>query len=163
MNRITLSCYSYLYISLLTSFAAVQASHKNGDVILGGLLTIHSKGTSENQCGELSVRRLDMALAIIFAIEKINNDSKLLPNITLGYDIRDYCENAEIAVQISYDLFKNRCFTNTTQNKMGKKSIVALIGPEDSGTTVFTAGLLQAFKVSCISPSATSSELSSNA
>ncbi len=100
---------------------------------------------------------------MIFAIEKINNDSKLLPNITLGYDIRDYCETAQIAVQIAYELFKNKCSTNITQNKMGKKSTIALIGPEDSSTTVFTAGFLQALNVSGISPSATSAGLSSNA
>ncbi|KAL9964461.1 hypothetical protein ACROYT_G028107 [Oculina patagonica] len=163
MNRIKPSSSRYLFIFWLSFYDAVQAPHREGDVILGGLLKIHSKGTSENQCGELSVRRLDRALAMVFAIEKINNDSKLLPNITLGYDIRDYCENAQIAVRITYDLFKNKCFTNMTQNKMRKKSTVALIGPEDSSTAVVTAGLLQAFNVSGISPSATSAGLSSNA
>ncbi|XP_078380190.1 extracellular calcium-sensing receptor-like [Oculina patagonica] len=162
MNRITPSSCNYLFISLLSSFATVQAPHRNGDVNLGGLLTIQSKGTSKNQCGELSVRRLDMALAMIFAIEKINNDSKLLPNITLGYDIRDYCESAQMAVQITYDLFKNTCLTNITENKMGKKSSIALIGPEDSSTAVVTAGLFQALNVSGISAGATSPELSSH-
>ncbi|KAL9964462.1 hypothetical protein ACROYT_G028108 [Oculina patagonica] len=163
MNRIKPSSFSYLFIFWLSIYNAVQAPHREGDVILGGLLKIHSKGTSENQCGELSVRRLDRALAMIFAIEKINNDSKLLPNITLGYDIRDYCETAQIAVRITYDLFKNcNCFTNMTRNKMGKKSTMALIGPEDSSTAVVIAGLLQAFNVSGISASATSPELSSN-
>jgi len=32
------------------------------------------------------------AQAMIFAIDKINNDSGLLSNTSLGYDIRDYCE-----------------------------------------------------------------------
>ncbi len=161
MNRIKPSL-SYLFTFLLTFVAAVQAPHRNGDVILGGLLSIHWKGTSENQCGKLSVKRLDMALAMIFAIEKINNDSKLLPNITLGYDIRDYCETAQMAVQIAYDLFKNKCFTNITHNKKEKKSTIALIGPDLSSIAVFTAGLLKAFNVSGISASATSPELSSH-
>ena len=39
--------------------------------------------------------------AMTFAIEKINNDSKLLPNISLGYDIRNYCEIAMQATRIS--------------------------------------------------------------
>ena len=140
----------------------VQGPYKDGDIILGGLLRVHLRGDSENHCGELDVRGLNRVFAMIFAIERINNDSKLLPNITLGYDIRDYCEIAEQAARISYDLIKGKPFPNMTQGtcKLERKSITALIGPDDSSTAVVIAGLLQAVNVSVISPTATSSELS---
>ena len=140
----------------------VQGPYKDGDIILGGLLRAHLIGDSENQCGELDVSGLNRVFAMIFAIEKINNDSNLLPNISLGYDIRDYCEIPLKATRISYDLVKAKLLTNTTQGKLGRKSITALIGPDDSSTAVVIAGLLQALNVSAISPTATSTELSAH-
>ncbi|KAJ7382199.1 hypothetical protein OS493_036530 [Desmophyllum pertusum] len=93
MSRNKHSSQFYLVIFWLLFYAAVQASYREGDVMLGGLFSVHLQGTSEDQCGELDTLGLARALAMIFAIETINNDSKLLSNVTLGYDIRDYCEN----------------------------------------------------------------------
>ena len=42
--------------------------------------------------------------AMIFAIERINNDTSLLSNISLGYDIRDYNGNLSKAAKIVYKL-----------------------------------------------------------
>ena len=142
--------------------SVVQGPYKDGDIILGGLLRVHLRGDSENQCGELDVRGLNRVFALIFAIEKINNDSKLLPNISLGYDIRDYCEISLKATRISYNLIKDKLFTNMTQGGHERKSITALIGPDESSTAVIIAGLLQALNVSAISPTATSPELSAH-
>jgi len=154
--------YFFVVFCLAILIGVVQGPYKDGDIILGGLLRVHLRGDSENRCGELDVRGLNRVFAMIFAIEQINNDSKLLPNITLGYDIRDYCEISLQAARISYDLIKGKLFPNMTQGKLGRKSITALIGPDDSSTAVVIAGLLQALNVSAISPTATSSELSSH-
>jgi len=143
-------------------YGVVQGPYKDGDIVLGGLLRVHLRGDSENQCGEFDVRGLNRVFAMIFAIEKINNDSKLLPNISLGYDIRDYCEIALQATRISYDLIKGNLLTNITHDKLARKSITALIGPDDSSTAVVISGLLQAFNISAISPTATSPELSAS-
>ncbi|KAL9964485.1 hypothetical protein ACROYT_G028132 [Oculina patagonica] len=163
MNRIKPSFYSFLFVFWLSFTDVVQAPHREGNVILGGLFTVHSRGTSENQCGELDFTALDRALAMIFAIEKINNDSKLLPNITIGYDLRDYCEIIPQATRIICEFFNDRCLTNITQNKIGQESVMALIGPDDSSAAVVIGGCLQMLNYSGISASATSPELSSHA
>ncbi|XP_020604818.1 extracellular calcium-sensing receptor-like [Orbicella faveolata] len=155
-----LSRYHFVLFCLTILNGVVQGPYKDGDIILGGLLRVHLRGDSENQCGNLDVRGLNRVFAMIFAIEKINNDSNLLPNISLGYDIRDYCEIALKATRISYDLIKSKLLTNLTRGKLGKKSITALIGPDDSSSAVVIAGLLQVLNVSVISPTATSPELS---
>ena len=152
----------FVVFCLAILYGVVQGPYKDGDIILGGLLRVHFRGDSENQCGELDVRGLNRVLAMIFSIEQINNDSNLLPNITLGYDIRDYCGIGIQATRISYDLIKGKLFSNMTQSTLDRKSITALIGPDDSSTAVFIAGLLQALNVSAISPTATSTELSSH-
>ena len=154
------SFFNLLYLTVFSG--VVQGPYKHGDIILGGLLRVHLRGDSENQCGELDVRGLNRVFAMIFAIEKINNDSKLLRNISLGYDIRDYCEISLKATRISYDLIKDKLFTNITQSKLGRKPISALVGPDESNTAVVIAGLLQALNVSAISPTATSPALSAN-
>lgn len=131
--------------------------------MLGGEVPVHLPGTSEGECSELFTSGLARTLAIIYAIEKINNDSTLLPNITLGYDIRDYCESLPRATQITFDFVQNNCNTNVTKSDMKKKkSIVAVIGPTESRTAIVVAGILQTLNASGVSPSATSAELRSH-
>ena len=143
--------------------AVVQAPYKRGDVMLGGLFSIHqSQGTSEGKCGEITKKEVTNAQAMIFAIDKINNDSNILPNISLGYDIRDYCGSNENATRITYELLRDRCSVNTTLGQLGEGSIVAFIGPSFSSTAIFIAGILQMLNVSGISGSTTSPELTSH-
>ena len=165
MDGIKLSPKKCLFIFSVSFYAAVQAPYKEGDVILGGLLNIHWRGHSENQCGNLEPNGLDRALAMMFAIEKINNDSQFLPNITVGYDIRDYCGIIPKATRITCELFKDRCLTNITHSKVEKRknSVVALIGPDDSSTAVVIGGCLQMLNYLGITATATTSELSSHA
>ncbi|XP_020617886.1 extracellular calcium-sensing receptor-like [Orbicella faveolata] len=155
--------YKPFFIYWLALYALVQAPYREGDVILGGEVPVHLPGTSEGECSELFTSGLARTLAIIYAIEKINNDSTLLPNITLGYDIRDYCESLPRATQITFDFVQNNCNTNVTKSDMKKKkSIVAVIGPTESRTAIVVAGILQTLNASGVSPSATSAELRSH-
>jgi len=128
--------------------------------MLGGVFSIRQE-TSEGHCGEIT-KRVAYAVAMIYAIENINNDPNLLPNISLGYDIRDYCANITKATRITYDLFQETSCTNATQSKMGKTSIVALIGPTESTTALVIAGFLEMLNVSAMSTTAMSSVLSSH-
>ena len=131
--------------------------------MLGGLFSIrHLQETSEDKCGEIS-KEVAQAQAMIFATDKINNDPNLLPNISLGYDIRDYCESITKATQITFELFKDtcKCHKNTTHRNIRKSSIVALIGPTFSSTALVLGGILQMLNVTAVSGTTTSPELSS--
>ena len=144
---------------------------KDGDVIVGGLLNIHISGSSD-QCTEISTTGLGYAEATIFAIEKINKNSTILPNVTIGYDLRDYCFSNARAMKIAYDFMcdgdpvhmsnQNISTSPTRYVKETKnKTISALVGPFNSGTAVLVGSLLQVYDIPAISPSATSDELSS--
>lgn len=152
----------YIVVIYFWLIAAVQASNREGDLILGGLFPVNFQATaSGGQCGELNTKGLGRALSMIFAIEKLNNNSNILPNITLRYDIRMYCENVTEATQMTYDLVtEDGCCRNMAQREMGNKSIVALIGPEESTTVLAIGGFLQIFNVSGISGTTTIPELS---
>ena len=138
---------------------------KPGDVTLGGLFDVHINGPNDT-CGELFTMGLGHVEAMLFAIERINNDSSILPNVTIGYDIRDYCENAGMAMTMAYDLVKNidpHCQPagKDNTNDSSLSPVVALIGPHDSISAVLVGSLLQVHGIIAISPTATSHELSS--
>ena len=146
-------------------------NYKDGDVIVGGLLPIHGSDTG-GHCTKLSTTGLRYAEATIFTIEKINKNSTILPNVTIGYDLRDYCWNTARAMKMAYDFM---CHGDTlrmsNQNlstsptgyveETKTKTISALVGPFDSASAVLVGSLLQVSDIPAISPTTTSNELSS--
>ena len=156
---------SSLYYQLFLFFCfyvAVQAPYKEGDIMLGGLFSVLKPPDNPgSRCGELHLRELGRMQAMIFAIERINNDTSLLSNISLGYDIRDYCGNLSKAARLVYKLLTVDTCVNVCQNATRKKAIISLIGPYESSTALFIGGILRMLNFSSISGSATSAELSS--
>ncbi|KAG7222607.1 hypothetical protein INR49_016144, partial [Caranx melampygus] len=75
--------------------------HKPGDVVLGGLFEVHYTSvfpewtfTSEPQqpsCKGFDTLGFRHAITMAFAIDEINKNSSLLPNVTLGYSLYDNC------------------------------------------------------------------------
>ena len=74
--------------------------------MLGGLFNVHFGGNSDH-CGDLYPRELGHVEAMIFAIKSVNKNPNLLPNVTIGYDIRNYCESMALAIKIAYDFVSN--------------------------------------------------------
>ena len=161
-----LLCFAVFSVFGITSSVEVTSGQQlPGNITLGGLFVVHQT-TDDGACGELYPQGLGNAEAMIFAIEEINRNHSLLPTITLGYDIRDYCESPEKAMRQTYDFVRGndaRCAFPHVENKTIEKTkpIVAVIGPSDSGSAVLVGSLLQVGGIPVISHSATSNELSS--
>nr|CAI5860294.1 unnamed protein product [Callosobruchus analis] len=72
-----------------------------GDIILGGLFPVHTKG-EKAPCGKQiyhrGVQRLE---AMMFAIDSINKNPNILPNVTLGVHILDTCSRDTYALNQS--------------------------------------------------------------
>ena len=157
-----MSSLHYQLFLFFCFYAAVQAPYREGDIMLGGLFSVHQPPDKPgSQCGETNLRELGRMQAMIFAIERINNDTSLLSNISLGYDIRDYCGNLSKAARLVYKLLTVDTCVNVCQNATRKKAIISLIGPYESSTALFIGGILRMLNFSSISGSATSAELSS--
>lgn len=75
-------------------------AYKDNDVMLGDLFSLHMGG-------EFSAKEFGLHEVVIFAIEMVNKNSSLLPNVSLGYDIRSYCDSRALAMQEAYDFKRN--------------------------------------------------------
>ena len=161
-TSIAMSSLYYQLFLFFCFYVAVQAPYKEGDIMLGGLFSVLKPPDNPgSRCGELHLRELGRMQAMIFAIERINNDTSILSNISLGYDIRDYCGNLSKAARLVYKLLTVDTCVNVCQNATRKKAIISLIGPYESSTALFIGGILRMLNFSSISGSATSAELSS--
>ena len=175
-KKITVSCilkpplFILLFLPLTSSNDAYR-NYKDGDVIFGGLFPIHYSNTGDH-CTELSTTGLGYAEATMFTIEKINKNSSILPNVTIGYDLRDYCGRNARAMKMAYDFMSNGDPVHMSNQNMSTcptgyvketktKTIPALLGPFDSDSAVLVGSLLQVSDIPATSPSATSAESSS--
>lgn len=69
---------------------AIKQVKVDGDILIGGLFPVHEAGRHGEECGVLKpdqgVQRLQ---AMLFALQEVNNNRKILPNIRLGAQILD--------------------------------------------------------------------------
>ena len=85
-TSIAMSSLHYQLFIFLCFYVAVQAPYRDGDIVLRGLFGVHQQPDHlGSRCGEIHLRGLGRMQAMIFAIERVNNDTSLLSNISLGY------------------------------------------------------------------------------
>uniref|UniRef100_A0A3Q1J0T2 G-protein coupled receptors family 3 profile domain-containing protein n=1 Tax=Anabas testudineus TaxID=64144 RepID=A0A3Q1J0T2_ANATE len=81
---------------------------KDGDIILGAIFSFHSswKDRQETYTHKplLNFRDFQIAQAMLFAIEDINNSTDLLPGISLGYKLYDTCGSIARSVRVALAL-----------------------------------------------------------
>lgn len=77
-----------------------------GDVILGGLMMVHSR-EEINMCGPIMPQGGIQALeAMLYTLDQINENLRLLPNITIGAHILDDCDRDSYGLEMAVDFIK---------------------------------------------------------
>ncbi|XP_072110586.1 extracellular calcium-sensing receptor-like [Mobula birostris] len=95
---------------------------------------------------------------MIFAIEEINKNTELLPNVTLGYWIYDSCGMPDISLKAAFE-FLNR--PDATSSECKRAPVVpAIVGDSKSSMTLGIASLIGPFKIPVVSYLATCACLS---
>ena len=134
------------------------------DIVLGGLFAVRHSSAAGGQCSTtLRLKGTERLEAMLYAIDLVNSDPYILPNITIGYDIRDTCMSVNIGLDESIefvsseDLCHDICLSNTT---ILNTSITAVIGATVSHVSIPVASLFRLFNLPQVSYSSTSSLLS---
>ncbi|XP_048460687.1 extracellular calcium-sensing receptor-like isoform X2 [Rhincodon typus] len=134
---------------------------KDGDVMLGGIFSFHyhveypdlsfSNHPGPAKCLSFWFRPFRFALAMIFAIEEINNDTALLPGVTLGYRIYDSCDLPQLSLKAALE-FLNSPEANTSSDNCKDSSIVSAIVADAGSTQSLTiAPPIGAFRIPMVS------------
>ncbi|XP_026866999.2 metabotropic glutamate receptor 1b isoform X2 [Electrophorus electricus] len=166
--------------SLVPRAATRSVARMDGDIIIGALFSVHHQPSAENvaerTCGEVreqyGIQRVE---AMFHTLDRINADPDLLPNITLGCEIRDSCWHSSVALEQSIEFIRDSlisirddregtkwCFDGppSSQPPATKKPIAGVIGPGSSSVAIQVQNLLQLFNIPQIAYSATSIDLS---
>ncbi|MBN3294581.1 GRM7 protein, partial [Polypterus senegalus] len=148
-----------LELALAQEIYAPHSIRVEGDLTLGGLFPVHAKGPPGIPCGDIKkengIHRLE---AMMYALDQINSDPELLPNITLGARILDTCSRDTYALEqsltfvqalIQKDTSDVRCTNGEPPVFVKPEKVVGVIGASASSVSIMVANILRLFQVNC--------------
>ena len=170
----------------LNTMSPKRANNLNGDFIVGGLFPVFLSEKNSTKCYNNNTRfqqftslrgdtvncyRMNLfglmwVEAMLFAINEINKNTKILPNFTLGYDIRDSANEVQFAMLAALDFSSEGEMYNKdsrTNKTCYNSSVVAVIGGAGSTISKTAAYILGVKSIPQISYSSTSPSLSNKA
>ncbi|XP_076853655.1 olfactory receptor CH1 [Brachyhypopomus gauderio] len=137
--------------------------YKDGDIIIGGAFSIHSKITPQTPsftekpqhltCNSLNFREFRFVQTMLFAIDEINK-SGLLPNISIGYKIFDSCGSTLASMRSAMALINGQ-HRRAQETCYGSSAVQAIIGESESSSTIVMSRATGPFKIPVISHFAT--------
>lgn len=148
-----------------------------GDFIIGGLSPVHFSPTEAEEqqnpnsftCpGRLNTRGFEAVEAMLFTMDMLNEGPLkdiVLPNITIGMDIKDTCGSGDYAVResLNFSFIRNahvqECSASQPRDDEKFKTI-AVVGAAYSGVSMAVTNLCGLFYVPVVSYASTSSLLS---
>ncbi|CAJ0965686.1 unnamed protein product [Ranitomeya imitator] len=140
-----------------------------GDLVIGGTFAIHVKRiysethfTSKPEdlkCQILEARSYQIMQALIFAVEEINKNPDLLPNITLGFQIYDACNAVRRAAEGTLWMLSGR-EPSVPNYHCGEGTLAGIVGDSGSTCSILMAQILGLYRYPQISYFATSPLLS---
>lgn len=79
----------------------------DGDLVIGGLFPVHEKGEGMEDCGKINEERgIQRLEAMLFALDEINQDNRILPGLKLGAHILDTCSKDTYALEQSLEFVR---------------------------------------------------------
>ncbi|XP_030258838.1 extracellular calcium-sensing receptor-like [Sparus aurata] len=149
----------------------LNGMHKAGDVVIGGIFQIHffsvfpdMSFTSEPQqptCHGFDILGFRQAQTMAFAIDEINRNSNLLPNVTLGYILYDNCLKLGIGFRAAMSLVsgQEQQFI-LDETCVGTPPVIGIVGDSSSTRSIAISSVIGLYRVPMVSYFATCSCLS---
>lgn len=124
-------------VAMMLEFPNVSAIHVPnrhtvasipGDLVLGMLFPVHERPSSKQAqtrtCGtvreQYGIQRVEAAFR---TIDSLNSDPTILPNITLGIEIRDSCWFSPIALEQSIEFIRDAMAASEQSSAMSRPSL----------------------------------------
>uniref|UniRef100_A0A3B4VQQ3 G-protein coupled receptors family 3 profile domain-containing protein n=1 Tax=Seriola dumerili TaxID=41447 RepID=A0A3B4VQQ3_SERDU len=112
-------------------------------------------------CFSFDTQGFRQAMMMVFAVDEINRNSNLLPNITLGYSLYDNCGALFIGFRAALVLASGQEEQFLLQeNCLGTPPVVGIVGDSYSTFSIATSNVLGLFRLPMVSHFATCSCLS---
>uniref|UniRef100_A0A8C1K3M4 G-protein coupled receptors family 3 profile domain-containing protein n=1 Tax=Cyprinus carpio TaxID=7962 RepID=A0A8C1K3M4_CYPCA len=136
---------------------------KAGEIMIGGIFPIFNKQENvillarfrhtllfmQNFLYRFDLRAFRWTQVMMFAIDEINQDEGLLPNISLGYKIMDSCASPTNVLRAAFTLVsEQKEEESTTQCHL---PLTALVAESGSSQSLAVAGTLGPFRVPMVS------------
>uniref|UniRef100_A0A670I898 Receptor ligand binding region domain-containing protein n=1 Tax=Podarcis muralis TaxID=64176 RepID=A0A670I898_PODMU len=153
-------CLLEFLLSAVAQGQEMYAPHSirlEGDITLGGLFPVHAKGPTGVPCGDIKkengIHRLE---AMLYALDQINSDPELLPNVTLGARILDTCSRDTYALEqsltfvqalIQKDTSDVRCTNGEPPVFVKPEKVVGVIGASGSSVSSWWRNILRSSRV----------------
>ncbi|XP_038071136.1 metabotropic glutamate receptor 4-like [Patiria miniata] len=131
-----------------------------GDFIIGGIFPLHQDNTCR---AGMRSHILERVQTMVYALEEINANDDILPNVTLGFDIRESCYMEDAALWSALSILgghePNGIHAVTTGNA-SRSRLIGIVGTSRSTTSIVAAKATNLYEIPMISGYATSDELS---
>uniref|UniRef100_A0A669BRW3 G-protein coupled receptors family 3 profile domain-containing protein n=1 Tax=Oreochromis niloticus TaxID=8128 RepID=A0A669BRW3_ORENI len=127
---------------------------KSGDVILGGLFPVHFFSSVSDLLftSHFYVQGFRLAQTMAFAIDEINKNSSLLPNVTVGYTLYDNCAELGIGFRGALSLASGQEEQIILHNTcVGNPPVVGIVGDSSSTRSIAISSVLGLYRVPMVS------------
>ncbi|KAM9441576.1 extracellular calcium-sensing receptor-like [Salvelinus alpinus] len=146
--------------------------YRAGDVVIGGLFPIHVEAPLPEQefrsikeystCTIFKQRAYRWLQTMIFAVEEINRDPALLPNLTLGFLASDTCRSEGITLGAALAMVSGKEASVVGTDCGTTPEVPVIIGDAHSSASMVVAQTLGPFDLPMVSYFATCACLSDN-
>ncbi|XP_073325893.1 taste receptor type 1 member 1-like [Pagrus major] len=178
-NRLGFLCLlGFVFLALAQCTVPASEFQLEGDYLIGGLFDIHQVSAPlyhdrpeaidcSSQSFVLSHYRMFQLMR--FSVEEINNSTKLLPNVSLGYEIFDHCSDTQSFPGILNLILVNGMIEpwgephEQQTHKSIESKVIAVVGPFSSTHTLTVAPLFMVDLIPMVAYGSTSSVFSKKA
>ncbi|XP_065223704.1 metabotropic glutamate receptor 1-like [Planococcus citri] len=135
----------------------------NGDFIIGALFPIHGLENSMNRTKPLecdimrSNEGIQLVEAAFYAVDSINRNDAILPNITLGITIKDECWSEVVALYQTIKLTRTPSLIGRSLDYPGDQCaqknatpLIGMIGPGSGASVIPVLNFLELFQIPLI-------------
>ncbi|XP_015274488.1 PREDICTED: vomeronasal type-2 receptor 26-like [Gekko japonicus] len=136
-------------------FLILHEFYRPGDFIIGKITSqafgVHLETNFSEQPSVFLInvvpKNYQHILALAFAVEEINENPTLLPNVTLGFHIYDSFYNAKMTYKATLDLLSTQHRLVTNYQCDVQNNLIAIIGGLDSWISLCMATITNTYKI----------------